>query len=153
MNIYSGIPKRLSGFFLQPLTTFSQPGSHIRKEKKKKENSLPRIAATPARPFCLASSSPWSEMAHTLIPKANTLRRKTGLRKIVGPIGISPESGRGRLPTKKDLKAPTVEPHPPLGVAPRDLSQHWHPLLGAGAPGDAGSTSTLLQVSLPGPSL
>ena len=99
------------------------------------------------------SSSPWSEMAHTLIPKANTLRRKTGLRKIVGPIGISPESGRGRLPTKKDLKAPTVEPHPPLGVAPRDLAQHWHPLLGAGAPGDAGSTSTLLQVSLPGPSL
>lgn len=42
-----------------------------------------------------------------------TLRRKTGLRKTVGPTGISPESVRGRLPTKKDLRALTVQPHRP----------------------------------------
>ena len=81
-----------------------------------------------------------------------THRRKTGL-KIVGPTGIPHESGRGRQPTKKDLRALIAQPHPPLGVAPRDLSQPRHPLLGAGASGDAGSTATLLQVSLPGPSL
>ena len=61
-----------------------------------------------------------------------TLRRKTGLRKTVGPTRISSESGRGRLPTEKDLRALTVQPHRPLGVAPRDLSQPWHLSWGQG---------------------
>lgn len=100
MNIYSGIPKRLSGFFLQPLTTFSQPGSHIRKEKKKKENSLPRIAATPARPFCLASSSPWSEQLVALNLEVDSLE--------AGRVGRSRDGAKGHPMSYLAEEKPTV---------------------------------------------
>ena len=90
MNIYSGVPKRLSGFFLQPLTTFFQPGSHIRKEKKKKRKEnrvfpelLPHLPGLSA----LASSSSWSEQLVALNLEVDSLeagrvgRRRDGVKR------------------------------------------------------------------------